>query len=263
MGAVRLSVLSRFPVIYVMTHDSIGLGEDGPTHQPVEILNYLRCTPNLLTIRPADGNETAGAYHVALTYAPHGGQSNTTTPVVISLSRQACPTLPNTCSGMVSRGAYTLQDVCAEGHIHTPEGKIDLVLVATGTEVHLAHQVANHIVRQHNLHVVRVVSMPCSELFDQQTSEYKHSVFPKNTPVMSIEASSTAGWRNKYAHAAFGIPEDCYGVSAPAERIYQHFGFSVENLATQGRKVVDFYAGQTVPDLFSFPEIVATPKPLH
>lgn len=254
LGAVRLSALSRFGVIYVMTHDSIGLGEDGPTHQPVEMLQYLRSTPNLLTLRPADGNETSGAYAVAIQHAH--------TPSVISLSRQAVPTLAGTSAAQVAKGAYILRDFQpASSTLSHPS----LVLIGTGTEVSLALQTAEQLLAAlGQAHWIRVVSMPCTELFDAQSVEYQLQILPEHSPVMSIEAAGTAGWQ-KYAHAPYGIP-DCYGMSAPADKIYQHFGLTAANLVVRAQEVITFYTGADgqvrAPSLVKVPRFPA-PHPLH
>lgn len=246
-GAVRLSALSRFGVVYVMTHDSIGLGEDGPTHQPVEMLECLRATPNLLVMRPADGNETAGAYAVAMEHAH--------TPTVISLSRQASPTLVGSAADKVYQGAYVLCDVGASS-APVPT----LVLVATGTEVALAVSTAQAIVAASTGVHVRVVSMPCCELFDEQSLEYQLSVFPDGAPVMSIEASGVAGWK-KYAHAPFGLT--AFGLSAPGPAVMAHFGFTVDNLVERANEVMAFYKTQPAPSLLRYPKFVSPAAPGH
>ena len=239
LGSVRLSALSQFGVLYIMTHDSIGLGEDGPTHQPVEMLEYLRATPNLLTFRPCDGNETVGAYVLAMERAG--------TPAVISLSRQAAPTLERSSADKVALGAYTV-------HETAPGAQPVLVLAATGTEVGLAIQVARQLEKDNSHISVRVVSMPCFELFDKQTLEYQLEVFPDGVPVMSVEAAGVEGWR-KYAHAPFGMTG--YGCSAPGNDVYSHFGFTVANLSSKALEVVAFYAKYPhgAPSLLKYPRI--------
>eukprot|EP01040_Poterioochromonas_malhamensis_P009495 gene9495-10311_t len=235
MGSVRLSALSKFGVIYVMTHDSIGLGEDGPTHQPVEMLEALRTTPNLLTLRPADGNETSGSYLVALEHAH--------TPSVISLSRQGVPTLEGSSIEKVALGAYVLKEW--KHHIENLPYPT-LTLISTGTEVSLAVKTAQALydeIVQHDASQavwIRVVSAPCLELFDQQSSEYQKEVLIPGSPVMSIEASGVAGVWRQYAHAVFGIPNQ-FGMSAPADQIYKAFGFDVPNLVKSAKDVIHFY----------------------
>ena len=223
MGSVRVSSLSKFGVIYIMTHDSIGLGEDGPTHQPIEMLECLRATPNLLVFRPCDGNETIGSYRMAI--------ERVHTPSVLSLSRQVCPTLQYTCSGSVMYGAYILQDIITESL------PISLILVSSGTELSLTLDVAKNLSANHKVSV-RVVSMPCWELFDEQTLEYQLSVFPVGFPVMSIEASGIHGW-SKYSHVAFGMVG--FGLSAPLKDLYSHFGFTLPNLVAKSLEVIEFY----------------------
>lgn len=222
LGAVRVSALSHFGIIYIMTHDSIGLGEDGPTHQPIEMLESLRAMPNLLTFRPADGNEVVGSYVLAV--------ENSTTPCVISLSRQAAPTLEGTNPDKVRLGGYILNTY---GVAESP----DIILVSTGTELQIAVAVAKSL-SSIDGKSVRVVSMPCVELFDRQPSTYQLQVFPDGCPVMSIEASSTCGWR-KYAHAPFGV--DSFGMSAPGGALYSYFGFTETNLVEKAKEVIKFY----------------------
>ena len=248
LGSVRLSALSRFGVLYVMTHDSIGLGEDGPTHQPVEMLECLRATPNLFVMRPADGNETVGAYVVALE-SPH-------TPTVISLSRQAAPTLSGSSWEKVRQGGYVLCDVGGgDGPAQAPA----LIIVATGTEVTLAVGTAQALADATPALRFRVVSMPCCELFDEQTTEYQLSVLPDGVPVMSVEASSVAGWR-KYAHAPFGMTT--FGLSAPGNHVLAHFGFTVPSLVQKAMEVMAYYQSAPVPSLVNYPKFAA-PAPPH
>ncbi|CAN0054662.1 unnamed protein product, partial [Discosporangium mesarthrocarpum] len=213
-GAVRLSALSRFGVIYVMTHDSIGLGEDGPTHQPVETLELLRATPNMYLFRPADGNEVvAGSYACAV--------EAFSTPSVLALSRGSCPNLEGSSVEAVSRGAYTLCE-------HGSQGGLALIIASTGTEVQICVDVAKALGASGLK--TRVVSMPCWELFEPQTEEYQLSVFPEGVPVMSVEASGVQGWQ-RWAHAPFGL--DRFGASAPGKACLEKFGFTVDNLFTQ------------------------------
>lgn len=238
LGAVRVSALSRFGIIYIMTHDSIGLGEDGPTHQPIEMLESLRSIPNLLTIRPADGNEVVGAYTIAI--------EKKNTPTVISLSRQASPTVDGTRADGVSLGAYVISEF---GN----SVKLDLVIVSTGTELALSVNVAKALALQDNVKV-RIVSMPCWELFDIQSIEYKLDVFPDSIPVMSIEASSTHGW-HKYAHSSFGI--NTFGKSAPGGDLFKYFGFSEDNLVAKARIVISYFKSiGGAQSLVKFPNLV-------
>eukprot|EP00903_Cladosiphon_okamuranus_P006639 g6483.t1 len=220
-GGVRLSALSQFGVIYVMTHDSIGLGEDGPTHQPVEVMELMRATPNMMAFRPADGNETTGAYICAM--------ESPSTPSVMALSRQNCAHLEGSSADMVAKGAYTLCE-------HGPGGAPDLIIAATGSEVQICVDVAKALGAKGTR--TRVVSMPCWSLFEDQSEAYQLEVFPEGSPVMSVEAAGTQGWQ-RWAHAPFGLAR--FGVSAPAKAAFEKFGFTVENLTKQGLKVAEFY----------------------
>lgn len=202
-GAVRLTALSHLQHVFVMTHDSIFLGEDGPTHQPVEVLPLLRATPNLLTMRPADGKEVAACW----AYAVEGHRRG---PSVLCLSRQTCVNLEGTSVEGCSMGAYRVLG----------DENADVILVATGSEVSLAVEAAG--IMEGN---VAVVSAPCLELFDQQTKEYRDSVLPANVPKVSIEASTTYGWKQ---YADFSIGVDTFGASAPLAQLREHFGFNAE-----------------------------------
>lgn len=223
VGALRLSALSHQQVIWVATHDSIGLGEDGPTHQPVETAAHLRAIPNLAFWRPADGNETSAAYYMALTM--NG------TPSVLSLSRQNLPNLENS----------TLERACKGGYVvHEVEGE-DLTIVSSGSEVSIAIEAAG-LLQQQGLKA-RVVSLPCWLLFDQQPREYKLSVLRSGAPILSLEALSTLGWQ-KYSHEQYGLP--AWGASAPYQQVYEKFGITGKNIASVGKKIVDFYKGKEV-----------------
>jgi transketolase len=208
-GAVRLSALSHLQVIYVMTHDSIGLGEDGPTHQPVETLAALRALPNCLTIRPADGNEVSGAYKIAL---EHGNG-----PTVICLTRQKVPPLALSSIDAVRLGAYVVRE-CA--------GVPSVVLVGTGSEVSVCMEAAGSNKLEHL--PVQVVSMPSWELFERQADDYKQVVFPKNVPVVSVEAASTLGWE-RYADRCVGL--STFGRSGPYDQVYKALGISAEKVS--------------------------------
>lgn len=224
-----------------MTHDSIGLGEDGPTHQPVEMLDTLRCMPNLLLIRPADLTETKGAYVVAMQHSH--------TPTVISLSRQNTPFIEGSSYEKVALGGYVIKDwKSAADESGTTVNVPTLILVSTGTELTLAMQTAQLLSdsRSGSNNWIRVVSLPCTQLFDQQSLEYRLSVFPAGAPVMSIEASGTFGW-SKYAHAPFGIKDNAFGLSAPGGILYEYFGFTVPNLLAKARQVIEFYDGKEAP----------------
>jgi len=227
-GAYRLSALSHFGVIYVMTHDSIGLGEDGPTHQPIETLESLRATPNVLTMRPADGNETTGCYIMAI--------EKRHSPSVLALSRQNLPNLEGSTAEKVAFGAYVLKDV------ENPQ----LILVSTGSEVYIVVDAAKKLAEQ-NIRV-RVVSMPISSLFDQQSISYKKSVFPDGVPVVSVEACSTRGW-SQYSHYQIGINR--FGLSGPFAQVYKELGITAENITEKSKKVIEYYSTVKPHPLFT------------
>uniref|UniRef100_A0A7N0TDJ2 transketolase n=1 Tax=Kalanchoe fedtschenkoi TaxID=63787 RepID=A0A7N0TDJ2_KALFE len=211
-AAMRLSALSGAGVIYVMTHDSIGLGEDGPTHQPIEHLASFRAMPNILMLRPADGNETAGAYRVAVL--------NRKRPSVLALSRQKLPNLPGTSIEGVEKGGYIISD-------NSAGNKPDVILIGTGSELEIAAKAAD--VLRKGGKAVRVVSFVSWELFDDQSETYKESVLPAAvTARVSIEAGTTFGWQKIVGSAGKAIGIDTFGASAPAGKIYKEFGVTVE-----------------------------------
>jgi len=240
-GSVRISALSHFGVIFVMTHDSIGLGEDGPTHQPVEILEQIRVMPNLNLIRPADGNEVSGAYMSAVEHP--------FTPTVLALSRQNLPNLEGSSVEKTLLGAYVLSEAGGE---NGGEGGPELILTGSGSEVAIAVEAAKKLVAE-GLRV-RVVSFPSWELFEQQEKSYRLEVFPMGVPVVSVEASAIHGWA-KYSHAALGLT--WFGASGPCEKVYVKFGLTVENLAGKAKEVMAFYkeGGRVVPSLIDVPVI--------
>ncbi|KAJ1728591.1 Transketolase [Coemansia biformis] len=229
-GASRLTALSNFRVLYIMTHDSIGLGEDGPTHQPIETMAMLRATPNYLNFRPADGNEVSGAYMAAL---QHGHR-----PSVLSLTRQNLPQLEGSSIEQTLKGGYALATF---GKGATP----NLVIVGTGSETSLAVDTAQLLSDKHGLSV-KVVSMPCVELFAQQPVEYRHSVLTPGVPSVSVEALSTFGW-HKYVHLPIGI--DTFGASGPYTQLYEMFGLTPAAVAQKALKLVDHYKNRPVPEL--------------
>jgi len=198
-GAVRLSALSQVRIIWVATHDSIGLGEDGPTHQPIETLAHFRALPNCMVWRPADGNETSAAYYVALT-SKH-------TPSIIALSRQNLPQLETSTIERASKGGYT---------VHEVEGA-DVTLVSTGSEVGICIDAVKYLADNHNLKA-RVVSIPCFEVFDAQSKEYRLSVLPDGIPSLSVEVMSTMGWE-RYTHEQFGLNR--FGASGAYKDVYK------------------------------------------
>jgi len=211
-GAVRVGALSHLRHIYVMTHDSVLLGEDGPTHQPVETLACARSLPNMLTFRPCDGNEIGETWKIML--AQHG-------PSVICLSRQTINTklvskyTKNTAAKGVANGAYILNENDEE-KAKTP----DVIVISSGSEVELALEAAETLAAELT---VRVVSAVCLELFDAQDIKYRESVLVPGTLVISLEASSPYGW-TKYAHKSFGVP--AWGKSAPLKSIRADYGFT-------------------------------------
>ena len=212
--AIRLAALMKLPVTYVFTHDSIGLGEDGPTHQPVEQLMSLRAIPGLLDLRPADGSETVEAWRAALSYREG--------PSFLSLTRQKVPGLEQTAAGGASglhRGAYVLSEA--------KSGRPDCIVVASGSEVHLALEAQSRLAASGV--AVRVVSMPSWRLFEKQTAGYQEEVFPNTVPVrISIEAGSTFGWARWLGTNGLSIGVDGFGASAPAEVLYEQYGVTVD-----------------------------------
>ncbi|KAL0572632.1 Transketolase [Marasmius crinis-equi] len=217
-GAVRLSALSGHQVIWVATHDSIGLGEDGPTHQPIETVVHLRAIPNLDVWRPADGNETSASYYAALT--------NKKTPSVLSLSRQNLPNLEGSTVESALKGGYVLHE----------EQDEQLTIVSAGSEVPIAVEAAGKL-KAAGIKT-RVVSLPCWSVFDKQSEDYKLSVLRSGAPILSLEALSTTGWQ-KYSHEQYGL--DGWGASGPYLKVYNKFGITGDNIAAVGKKVIDFY----------------------
>ena len=219
-AAIRLSALSQAGVIYVMTHDSIGLGEDGPTHQPVETIASLRAIPNLIVIRPADGTETSGAYKVAVEHRK--------TPTLMAFSRQNLPNLPGSSIEGVAKGAYTVDDC---------DGTPDLILIGTGSEVSLCVKAAEELRKAGTK--VRVVSMPSWELFDAQDSAYRESVLPKAvTKRLAVEAGITMGWCRYVGGEGDVIGVDRFGASAPGDLVMEKFGFTVENVVSKAKALL-------------------------
>jgi transketolase len=221
-AAIRLSSLMELPVVYVWTHDSVSLGEDGPTHQPIEHLASLRAMPGMIVIRPADANEVVEAWRTIL-----GLKSR---PVCLVLTRQALPTLDRTkyasASG-VAKGAYVLADA--------PNSKPDVLLMATGSEVSLC--VAAHEQLSFEGIKARVISMPSWELFESQSLEYRNSVLPPEiTARVSVEEASTFGWQRYTGALGTVIGIHCFGLSAPIEVVQRHFGFTAEHIVTAARQ---------------------------
>ncbi len=217
--SLRLAALMECPSIIVFTHDSIGLGEDGPTHQSIEQLTSLRVIPNMNVLRPADGNEASACWKIAV--------ESTETPCLFALSRQALPALtPDTVKNHpAEKGGYVLRPAS--------KAKPDCVLVATGSEVQ--HAVAAKDTLEAEGISTQVVSMPSTFLYDKQSAAYKESVLPKGVPTVSIEAGATLGWY-KYAQAFVGI--DHFGASAPTEVVMKEFGFTPENVVAVAKKLL-------------------------
>jgi transketolase len=222
-GSIRLAALMRLPSIFVFTHDSIGLGEDGPTHQPIEHLAALRAVPNLSVIRPGGANETALAWRHAIASTEH--------PCALVLSRQGMPTwnpaeIPD---DAIERGAYTLRD-----SFEAPEPP-DVILIGTGSEVHLCVAAAN-VLEDQGL-AARVVSMPCMDHFAEQTKEYRDHVLPPGCRArISVEAASPMGWDRWIGDFGEPIGMESFGASGPAGALYQHFGFTPEVIVDAARE---------------------------
>lgn len=217
LGAMRLSALSELGVIYVFTHDSIGLGEDGPTHQPIETLASLRSIPNMLVIRPGDGNETSGAYKVAV--------ANRHRPTVMFLSRQAMANQANSNADYVAKGGYILED---------SNGAPDLILIGTGTELDLCVKAAAQLRAEGKN--VRVVSMPCVDLFEEQDAAYRESVLPAACRKrLVVEASSSFGWHKYTGFEGDTVSIDRFGASAPGPLLMEKFGFTVDNVVAKAK----------------------------
>ena len=216
--ASRLAALMGLHCIYVMTHDSIGLGEDGPTHQPIEHLASYRAMPNMTVIRPADANETIEAWKAAIRH--RGG------PVMLALSRQGLPTIDRSTHGAASgvrKGAYVLKDT---------KGRPDIILIASGSEVSLCLDAAE-VLRKRNVGA-RVVSMASMEIFEAQPDDYKRSVLPPSvTKRIAVEAAATYGWERYVGLEGRVMGIDTFGESAPAGDIYRHFGLTVENIVKE------------------------------
>lgn len=217
--AIRMSALQNLPVIYVLTHDSIAVGEDGPTHEPIEQLASVRCMPNVQVIRPADGNETSAAWKVAL--------ETTNKPTLLVLSRQNLPVLSSSkelAEEGVARGGYVISKAATDH----PEG----LLIATGSEVNLAIE-AQKVLKEQNKDVA-VVSLPSFDRFEAQTAAYQESVLPKNIKKrVAIEAASSFGWAKYIGENGVALTIDSFGASAPGDLLMKEFGYTVENVVKQ------------------------------
>jgi transketolase len=222
-NSIRLAAMQHAPSIYIFTHDSIGLGEDGPTHQPIEHLASLRAIPRLITIRPADANETSRAWEVAM--------QQTTRPVALSLTRQGLPILPGThrpSSEGVGRGGYVVSDC---------DGQPQALIIATGSEVSIAVDAQQRLADAGI--ATRVISLPSRELFDEQSDEYKASVLPAEVSArVTVEAAATLGWRQYAGPRGVIIGIDRFGASAPYKTIYEHLGITAEHVQEEVRNLL-------------------------
>jgi len=208
-SAIRMAAIMKTQQIFVYTHDSIGLGEDGPTHQPVEHLASLRIMPNLTLWRPCDAPETAVAWQMAI--------ENQTGPTVLALSRQSLP--------HCDRDAETLDNINKGGYVlYAPDTKPAAIIIATGSEIQIALAAAKQLGN------IRVVSMPCVRQFDAQSDDYKQSVLPKNVPVFAIEAGIRSYWTKFTGNIDHVVGIDQFGESAPADKLFEHFGITVKHL---------------------------------
>ncbi|HIP95745.1 MAG TPA: transketolase, partial [Anaerolineae bacterium] len=217
--AIRLAAMMELPVIYVFTHDSIGIGEDGPTHQPIEQLAALRAIPGLTVIRPADANETIEAWRVALTHRDG--------PVALALTRQKLPTLDRAqlapADGL-ARGAYILAEA--------ENGRPEVIIIATGSEVHVA-LAARELLAQRDV-AARVVNMPSWELFERQPRDYRHAVLPPAiTARLAVEAGVAQGWHRYVGPAGDVVSIERFGASAPYKVLWEKFGFTAENVTAR------------------------------
>ncbi len=222
--SMRLAALMKLRVIYVFTHDSIGLGEDGPTHQPIEQMAGLRAIPNLTLIRPADAMETAVAWRLAI--------KRQDGPVALILTRQKLPVIDRSRyapADLVEKGAYILTE--------SGSGIPDIIMIATGSEVHLALEASQRLEAEGK--AVRVVSMPSWELFDQQPEDYQRGVIPQSgPPCLAIEAAATFGWHRYVGKRGDVIGIDHFGASAPIANLMKEFGFTVENIIDRAQALL-------------------------
>ena len=222
--AMRLASLMRQGVIYVLTHDSIGLGEDGPTHQPIEQLAACRAIPRMLVFRPADANEVAESYRAALLHQHQ--------PACIVLTRQNVPTLDRTKYGSasgVARGGYVLLDA--------PQGKPQVILIGTGSEVGICLEAQQQLAAQGI--AARVVSMPCCELFDAQDADYRHSVLPPDISArVGVEAGIRQGWDKYLGIDGRFVGMTDFGASAPFETLYEYFGITTQAVVEQAQALL-------------------------
>jgi transketolase len=229
-GSLRLSALMELPVIYVFTHDSIGVGEDGPTHQPIEQLAHMRSMPGLIMIRPGDANEVREAWKVILQLHHE--------PAVLVLTRQALPTIDRTryaaASGL-TRGAYILADA--------PNGDPEVILIGTGSEVNLCLEAYEQLKREGV--AARVVSMPSWELFDDQDQAYRESVLPPRVKArVSVEEASDFGWAKYTGTDGHNVCIDTFGASAPLKQLLKKFGITADNIVAAAKSQIDRHKGR-------------------
>jgi transketolase len=224
--AMRLSALMKLPVVYVMTHDSIGVGEDGPTHQPVEQLAMLRSIPNFTGLRPCDTHETAVGWAQAM--------ERTSGPTALVLSRQSLPLLKETAHDNgpdIFKGAYIIKE-----NINASTGKPDVILIGTGSEVSLCYKAADTLLGE-GIHA-RVVSMPSMEIFEEQTPKYKEKVLPPDIRArVAVEAALPFGWHKYIGLDGAFIGVDGFGASAPAGTVFKEYGITVEVVVDAAKKV--------------------------
>ena len=229
--AIRLAALMHQRVIYVFTHDSIGLGEDGPTHQPVEHLTSLRCIPNLTVIRPADAGETAEAWKVAIAHSDG--------PVCLVLTRQKLGFIDRSrysAAAGVQRGAYVLADAAAPGHDAGADGRPDVVLMSSGSEVALVLEAQRRLEAEGVR--ARAVSMPSHELFAEQPESYRREVLPAGVPRVAVEAAHPMSWQRWVGESGVVLGISRFGASAPYTRIYEELGLTVDKLVDAARGLV-------------------------
>ncbi|MDO5683670.1 MAG: transketolase C-terminal domain-containing protein, partial [Propionibacteriaceae bacterium] len=229
---VRLAALMGLPVTYVWTHDSIGVGEDGPTHQPVEHLTALRAIPGLDIVRPADGNETVAAWRAIL--------AHTDRPAALALTRQNVPTFPRGTDGFadltgVAKGGYVLKD---------SSGDPEVILIATGSEVQLAVAAADRLAEQGTR--ARVVSMPCREWFDEQDDSYRESVIPPQVRArVTVEAGSAMSWQDLLGDAGRAVSLEHYGASAAGAVLFEKLGFTADAVVAAAKASLAAAGSQT------------------
>ena len=230
LPSLRIAALEGLRELLILTHDSIGLGEDGATHQNVENFPLVRAIPNVHLMRPADLIEVSACYSLAL--------CGPSLPTVLALSRQGTPPIPGSSFDGTLKGAYIIKKV------ENP----DLVIIGTGTELNLALKAAEIVEKSGKK--VQVVSMPCMDVFEEQSFDYKRVVLPKNVPVLSVEANVHFGWE-RYSHKHCGVEE--FGTSAPAPKIYEHFGLVPDKVAEKAQGLIEFYKSHPIPELVERP----------